>query len=387
MSGQGYTAQPYSKAIGRCIYSFCLYMFYYLVFTWYSKIGCFPTVIILFITSESICTTWPSSPHVSKVFSPPASPVGIQTMINPESHPLNQDELELLSNWCSVTYLSFSSVWDFDPEVWRTIILRTALHHPSLLEGIFALSALQLAHRSSRQDIPRQKALLKSAYTHKRNAQSGLDNLLQHYPGSVDHDVLFMLYDILVIFEFASIQHFHSSSSSSALDVISRIFRHLRTSTTNLASIVNKIHKQKIAKKPSNPTMPNTFEVAISMLKRFNSQTQHDNPKKRPIYDEAIKQLASCLAYTSWSSKPGIAELSWFLFIPDEMMGLIVDRQPMALIILAHYCAILYHLRDQWWVADLGARVLEDISRFLGHEGISPIRWVIDVTGVCPTFL
>ena len=308
-------------------------------------------------------------------------------MIDPDSHPLNQDELDLLHNWCSTTYLSFSSAWDFDPELWRTIILRTASRHPSLLEGISALSALQLAHRSSRQDVPRQKALLNSAYTHQRNAQSGLNDILQHYPGNADHDVLFKLYEILVVFEFASIQHFRSPSSSSALDVLSQIFRHLRASTTNLARLVNGIYEQKVAKKPPIPRMPNTFEVAISKLRRLNSQTQDDNPKRKPVYDEATKQLALCLGYMSWSSKPGIVELSWFLFISDEMMGLIADRQPMALAILAHYCALLYHLRDQWWVADVGIRVLEDIGHLLGHEGISAISWVVDVTGVCPAGL
>ena len=308
-------------------------------------------------------------------------------MIDPESHPLNQDERDLLYNWCSMTYLSFSSAWDFDPELWRTIILRTASRHPSLLEGISALSALQLAHRSSRQDIPRQKALLNSAYTHQRNAQSGLNDILQRYPGTADRDVLFNLYEILFVFKFASIQHFQPSSSSSALDDMNQIFHQLRTSTTNLAKLVNNIHERKVAKKPPILLMPNTFEVAISKLRRLNSQTQHDSPKRRPIYDEAIKQLASCLGYMSWSSNPGVVELSWFLFISDEMMGLIADRQPMALTILAHYCAILYHLRDQWWVADVGIRVLEDIGHLLGHEGISAISWVVDVTGVCPAAL
>ena len=142
----------------------------------------------------------------------------------------------------------FSSVWDFDPETWITIILRTALHHPSLLEGIFVLSALQFAHRSSRRHSSQQKSLLNSAYTHKENALSGLHDLQQH-PGAADCGVLFRLYEILVAFEFASIQHFQSSSLSSALDDMSQIFHQLRASTTNLTHIVNKIREQKIAKK------------------------------------------------------------------------------------------------------------------------------------------
>lgn len=333
-------------------------------------------------------STSPSSPRVSEAFNIPASPVGIDTiMVDPEAHILNQDELELLSNWCSTTYQSFSSAWDFDPKVWRSIIIRTALHHPALLEGIFALSALQLAHRSSRQDASQQKCLLNSAYTYKKKAQSGLDYLVQHYLENADRGVLFMLCNILVVFEFASIQHFRSSScsssSSSALDDMSQIFRQLRASTTNLAKIVNEIREQKVAKEASSPTMPNTFGLAILMLRRLNAQ--HDNLERRPIYDEAIKQLASCLEYMAWSSKPGIVELSWFLIISDEMVGLVADRQPMALTILAHYCAILYHLRDQWWLADLGTRVLKEISHLLDHEQISTLSWVIDVTGVCPT--
>lgn len=292
---------------------------------------------------------------------------------------LSQDELELVSNWCSTTYQSFSAAYNFDPDVWRSLIVRTALHHPALLEGIFALSALQLAYRDTRQD-----GLLNSAYTHKKNAQSGLDL------DTTDRGVSFMLCNILVVFEFASIQRFPSSSfspstssSSSALDDMTQIFLQLRASTTNLAELVNNNREQKVSKEAPSPAMPSTFGLAILMLRRLNAQ--HDDVGKRPIYDEAINQLASCLEYMAWGSTPGIAELSWFLIISHEMMGFITDRQPMALTILAHYCVILYHLRNQWWVADLGTGVLKDISRFFGPEQLSTISWVMDVTGVCPS--
>lgn len=300
-------------------------------------------------------------------------------ILNENELELNQDELELLSNWCSTTYESFSSAYTFDPKVWKSIIIRTALSHPALLEGIFALSALQLAYRSTRHDD-----LLNSAYTHKKNAQSGLHEL-----ETADRGVPFMLCNILVVFEFAGIQRFppssssFSSSSSSALDDMSQIFLKLRASTTNLAELVNETREQKVAKEAPSPAMPSTFGLAILMLRRLN--TQHDDLGKKPIYDQAINQLASCLEYMAWGSKPGIVELSWFLIISDEMMGLIADRQPMALTILAHYCVILYHLRNQWWVADLGTGVLKDISHLLGPEQLPAISWVMDVTGVCPS--
>lgn len=298
---------------------------------------------------------------------------------------LTQDELELLSHWCSTTYQSFSAAYNFDPDVWRSIIIRTALHHPALLQGIFALSALQLAYRSTRQD-----GLLNSAYAYKKSAQDGLGQL-----EAADRGVSFMLCNILVVFEFASIQRFPSassspsaspslsSSSSSALDDMTQIFLQLRSSTTNLAEVVNDTREQKVANEAPRPAMPSTFGLAILMLRRLN--TQHDDAEKRPIYDDAINQLASCLGYMAWGSTPGIIELSWFLIISDKMMGLITDRQPMALTILAHYCVILYHLRNQWWVADLGTGVLEDISRLLDPEQLSTINWVMDVTGICPS--
>ena len=303
---------------------------------------------------------------------------------------LSQDELELVSNWCSTTYQSFSAAYNFDPDVWRSLIVRTALHHPALLEGIFALSALQLAYRGTRQD-----GLLNSAYTHKKNAQSGLEL------DTTDRGVSFILCNILVVFEFASILRFPSSSpsassssssssfspstssSSSALDDMTQIFLQLRASTTNLAELVNDTREQKVSKEAPSPAMPSTFGLAILMLRRLNAQ--HDDVGKRPIYNEAINQLASCLEYMAWGSTPGIAELSWFLIISDEMMGFIADRQPIALTILAHYCVILYHLRNQWWVADLGTGVLKDISRFFGPEQLSTISWVMDVTGICPS--
>lgn len=299
---------------------------------------------------------------------------------------LTQDELDLLSNWYSTTYQSFSAAYNFDPDVWRSIIVRTALHHPALLQGIFALSALQMAYRNTRQD-----GLLNSAYMYKKNAQNGLGQL-----EAADRGVSFMLCNILVVFEFASIQRFPSTSasspssspslsstSSSALDDMSQIFLQLRSSTTNLAEVVNDTREQRAAKEAPSPAMPSTFGLAILMLRRLNAQ--HEDAAKRPIYDEAINQLASCLEYMAWGSTPGIIELSWFLIISDEMMGLIVDREPVAMTILAHYCVILYHLRNQWWVGDLGTGVLKDISRLLDPEQLSTISWVMDVTGICPS--
>lgn len=125
----------------------------------------------------------------------------------------------------------------------------------------------------------------------------------------------------------------------------------------------------------TSPRMPNTTIFVIRELRNLNTH-QED------VYSEAIDQLDLCLQYTTQGSDPGIAGLLWILKFPSEYLALLERRDPLALIVLAHYCVVMYHLRERWWMSDWGVRGLHEICELLGREGPRTISWAIDAVGV-----
>lgn len=134
--------------------------------------------------------------------------------------------------------------------------------------------------------------------------------------------------------------------------------------------------------------IPNTSAVAILGLKRLNVEQEQSGLGTRQttmVCSQAINQLDACLAYTTRSCDPGILDLSWILRIPPEYLDLLQDRKPLALIILAHYCVVMYHLRKRWWMGDWGVRVLQEICDLLGRDRLATIKWPIDATSIYVT--
>lgn len=65
---------------------------------------------------------------------------------------------------------------------------------------------------------------------------------------------------------------------------------------------------------------------------------------------------------------PGLIEKKRFYDLVEE-------AQPRALVVLAHYFALLARFRDIWWVGDAGVRELKAISGVLGGEWQEMIDW------------
>lgn len=56
------------------------------------------------------------------------------------------------------------------------------------------------------------------------------------------------------------------------------------------------------------------------------------------------------------------------------------QHSPLALVILVYYCVVLDFLRQRWWIASWGKRVLEIIYRTLSSDWRSSIDWALRVT-------
>ncbi|RAL03243.1 uncharacterized protein BO80DRAFT_15838 [Aspergillus ibericus CBS 121593] len=299
------------------------------------------------------------------------------------------DDLKLLANWCSTTCRSLTPDGK-NVSFWRSVIVRDAMYDSALRQSMLALSALHLAHRSDDDSLQRHD-FQSAAYQHWALARAGLDDALCQHALDLPESChpMFALCSILVVLAFGHTRLQSSISPPSALDDLCQIFQQIRGSPEVLIVLIDRVREGEMAslvsQDESGPPMPNTSALAIHTLRQLNAEHEDEDPELHAIYAQAIDDLVCCLRYVAWGSNPGMVGLSWILEIPEEFLDLVVERQPLALSILAHYCVVLYHLRKQWWMGNRGIQALQEICETLGRDRISTIHWALDSTGISLT--
>ena len=63
------------------------------------------------------------------------------------------------------------------------------------------------------------------------------------------------------------------------------------------------------------------------------------------------------------------------MFIPKRFIELVEERQPRALVFLAHYFSFLSRLRGIWWVGDAGRREIGAIQEVLESPWVEQLDW------------
>jgi len=67
--------------------------------------------------------------------------------------------------------------------------------------------------------------------------------------------------------------------------------------------------------------------------------------------------------------------MSWVVRIPELYILMVSRREPVALVVLAHFCLLLNKIENAWWISGLSRRLLRDIHQTLGKEWESQISW------------
>ncbi|PGH19549.1 hypothetical protein AJ80_03885 [Polytolypa hystricis UAMH7299] len=100
------------------------------------------------------------------------------------------------------------------------------------------------------------------------------------------------------------------------------------------------------------------------------------------IYDESITRLRQLMRRNQ--RKVGRADISvrWVVKHKRTYFDAVKARDPMALVILAHYCVLLHPLKMHWWAQGWSTEVVEAVWRSLDESWRPAIRWVVEEVGV-----
>lgn len=67
--------------------------------------------------------------------------------------------------------------------------------------------------------------------------------------------------------------------------------------------------------------------------------------------------------------------MAWSVLVPEEFVTLVSERREVALVIFAHYGALVHTHRDQWMFCDGGEYLINSISQYLGSQWEEWLRW------------
>jgi hypothetical protein len=128
---------------------------------------------------------------------------------------------------------------------------------------------------------------------------------------------------------------------------------------------------------------PTTFKPALSkLLGLIKSSKLGDSLTK--AYNLTIGNLQSIMnackisgsaSTTSASMSTYAAVISWPVMVPIEYVDALDMRRPEALVILAHYAALLHMYRQLWIFGDGGFFLIESIYGSLGTEWEDWLEW------------
>jgi hypothetical protein len=297
------------------------------------------------------------------------------------SRDLNIEDLELMMQWCTTTYRSVSRNSTVE-SVWQAVVPREAMRHPFLMHGILALSALHLAANS---DDAAKEQYVRTSKMHQNQAVIGLAKLARKLK-PYHSDAAFTLSNIMMIFSFALPEIVGQTQGKSALDELYQVFISTRESEDVIANIISWVGNGEL--KPllqcdkATPKMPDTSRLAIMSLTQLNANLAHQNPDHdKDLYDTTIKHLGSALDKVARGGETMIVAFHWIFQVPQKYMELYRQREPFALVILAHYAVIIHFLRRHWWMGEWGLRLIRDIGQHLDSNWRKSITWVLDATG------
>jgi hypothetical protein len=304
---------------------------------------------------------------------------------------LNLTDLELMTQWCSETYRTFTRNKRTE-SIWKSLIPQEALSHPFLMHGLLAISALHLSRIKGEQF---KSAYIGTAVAHQTQALALFRNSLNNINFS-NVKAIFAFASITIVYSFASPPALNPDNTLTSISnlyqvlILSRGIHHLlKMPEVSLRGSGFEHGFEHLVDSKEHPLLlPNEARLSLTRLYEANSTcrltyVKHDTS----TYQETIGLLKEALG-TMYAGHPIIIVAGkWVIKVPQQYPEYLQEREPLALVILIFYCVVLHRLRGLWCVEDWGMRVSKAIWLTLDVQWRSLAHWaIIEIFGEIPCF-
>ncbi|CZR58316.1 uncharacterized protein PAC_08208 [Phialocephala subalpina] len=289
---------------------------------------------------------------------------------------------ELLHHYRTTLYASVAD--DCPPTVWCVAIPQLGLEHPFILSGLLAISALHLASM-----VPqRRQELHILAFAQQSLALPSFRSVMRS-PKPENIPAIFIFAASIVYYVMASPDQVDRCRLPRRNDEHPHWFQTMRGFTTLLGN-----HRTQLAGGPLGalvhfkdgknhaPEYPDDGRLA-KLHGMFSSDMSSSTPLSERIVEnckgalEDLRQIAG-LSYSATSFNGKTFACMWPGDLSQEFAELVYDRDPRALVIMAHYCVLLKRLDYVWFLESLGTGLLENIRQALAEEWLPWIAWALE---------
>jgi hypothetical protein len=255
-------------------------------------------------------------------------------------------------------------------------ILKEVISAPYLMNELLALAAI---HRSilnpARQDFYRHQA------TELQTHALSIFNQMKHEINAETCVPMFVFSSVLGLHEMCETFVFRETEFDSFLDKFVRYLslhqgvKVITHGTWHMLSesVLSPLLKQGEAVPPLSTALGNTCSGLLDLIKTADLNQDHF-----ASCEQAISALRSALgvAPSDAEGRPSInAILTWPVILCQRFTDLLRQREPHALVILAHYAALVHCRRDLWMCGDGGQFLVNLISQNLGDEWADWLIW------------
>ncbi|KAJ5806814.1 hypothetical protein N7474_010406 [Penicillium riverlandense] len=246
------------------------------------------------------------------------------------------------------------------------------------MHGILALSALHLSHLH--QD-GRQTAWLDIAIAHKSTALSMFSDQLHNISES-NAKAMVSFASLAVAFSFASALNCHDPADGPSLRALIDVFTLARGVQTVVNGATEFLRQSNYAPlfniTVPEVNIPDHVLAAFDRLDNLNNQcSQQSSTHNKTPYERAITNLRELVVFTYAEPNSLTMAAGWAIRAPVDYLSGLKNYEPLALVVLAHYCAFLHLARENWCAGTWGRSVLEEIVQTLDPNWQCHIDWAI----------
>ena len=287
---------------------------------------------------------------------------------------LSQLDLELLHNYTTSTCFSLST----DPskqQIWQVAVQREAASHNFLLHALLAISAMNLWYVN-----PTKRHLYERAAVSHRNLAFATSIPALNEVTPYNCHALFAMSSIISVLCFVLPHSAQSVTLSDPVNDIVSVTTLIRGVTTVLHSAREWIALGSLGGlvnynwDPTTFALPEEARLAFEKLFDMNKREIRDGSIE-DLYNATIQDLKHAFEiHTVMMGEPGLV-FTWLVVVQASYVAQLERKEPMALVILAHYAVLLHTSKRQWWLDGRGAHLVQYICQLLPPEWLPAIHW------------
>lgn len=285
--------------------------------------------------------------------------------------------------WCNATYHTLSRGEGTDA-LWRVAVPEEGLSHSFLMHGILALSALHLARTGP--EPSRRAAYLNRAVAHQNQALALFRELLSDV-NEGNAKAMFAYASIVVVYTFGFPHTPDVQDPWICIDDLYQVLILTRGVQQVIRSSSEFLRHSTFALilqvEETRAPLPEDADTAIRQLHEANQICYaRDETHEMEVYAATIENIAEMLSWVHGGTTTTVIAGRWAIKLPSQFLDLLREREPLALVMLAHYGVLLQHLKHRWCFDEWCVRVAETVWAILDDQWRPLVNWaMIEILG------